>query len=122
MKKRNPSSGQNGQLVHWWLLIHSGHGTKPMHPSFGKSFPKGPRTRSETPGSVDLISTNKTKQTNYLPSWIDLFWGESSMFQLLFLGDGPMQQSDSFKQQQIQKKKKTFRCISFLITIFSFSY
>jgi hypothetical protein len=24
MTKRNPSSGQNGQLVHWWLLIHSG--------------------------------------------------------------------------------------------------
>jgi hypothetical protein len=24
MKKRNPSSGQNDQLVHWWLLIHSG--------------------------------------------------------------------------------------------------
>jgi len=24
MKKRNPSGGQNGQLVHWWLLIHSG--------------------------------------------------------------------------------------------------
>jgi hypothetical protein len=24
MKTRNPSSGQNGQLVHWWLLIHSG--------------------------------------------------------------------------------------------------
>jgi hypothetical protein len=24
MKKRNPSSGQNSQLVHWWLLIHSG--------------------------------------------------------------------------------------------------
>jgi hypothetical protein len=23
MKKRNPSSGQNGQLVHWWLLSHS---------------------------------------------------------------------------------------------------
>jgi hypothetical protein len=23
MKKRNPSSGQNGQLVHWWLLVHS---------------------------------------------------------------------------------------------------
>jgi hypothetical protein len=22
MKQRNPSSGQNGQLVHWWLLIH----------------------------------------------------------------------------------------------------
>jgi hypothetical protein len=24
MKKHNPSSGQNGQLVHWWLLVHSG--------------------------------------------------------------------------------------------------
>jgi hypothetical protein len=24
LKKRNPSSGQNGQLVHWWLLVHSG--------------------------------------------------------------------------------------------------
>jgi hypothetical protein len=24
MQERNPSSGQNGQLVHWWLLVHSG--------------------------------------------------------------------------------------------------
>jgi len=24
MKKCNPSSGQNSQLVHWWLLVHSG--------------------------------------------------------------------------------------------------
>jgi len=24
MKKRSPSYGQNGQLVHWWLLVHSG--------------------------------------------------------------------------------------------------
>jgi hypothetical protein len=24
MKKCNPSSGQNGQLVHWWLLVHFG--------------------------------------------------------------------------------------------------
>jgi hypothetical protein len=23
MKKRSPSSGENGQLVHWWLLVHS---------------------------------------------------------------------------------------------------
>jgi len=30
MKKRNPSSGQNGQLVHWWLLIHSGHVLRPI--------------------------------------------------------------------------------------------
>jgi hypothetical protein len=27
MKKRNPSGGQNGQLVHWWVLIHSGPGS-----------------------------------------------------------------------------------------------
>jgi len=24
MKKRSPSSGQNSQLVHRWLLVHSG--------------------------------------------------------------------------------------------------
>jgi hypothetical protein len=24
MKKHSPSSGQNGQLVHWWLLIDFG--------------------------------------------------------------------------------------------------
>jgi hypothetical protein len=24
MKKRSPSYGQNGQLVHWWVLVHSG--------------------------------------------------------------------------------------------------
>jgi hypothetical protein len=23
MEKHNPSNGQNGQLVHWWLLVHS---------------------------------------------------------------------------------------------------
>ncbi len=34
MKKRNPSSGQNGQLVHWWLLIHSGPNPALMHSLF----------------------------------------------------------------------------------------
>jgi len=24
MKKRSPSYGQNGQLVYWWVLVHSG--------------------------------------------------------------------------------------------------
>jgi hypothetical protein len=24
MKKRSPSYGQNGQLLHWWVLVHSG--------------------------------------------------------------------------------------------------
>jgi len=24
MKKHSPSNGQNDQLVHWWLLVHSG--------------------------------------------------------------------------------------------------
>ncbi len=35
MKKRNPSGGQNGQLVHWWLLIHSARKVTPggqFHP------------------------------------------------------------------------------------------
>jgi hypothetical protein len=32
MKKRNPSGGQNGQLVHWWVQIHSGpQGRYPPH-------------------------------------------------------------------------------------------
>jgi hypothetical protein len=40
MKKRNPSSGQNGQLVHWWLLIHSGRivVTKRKLEDFGRFF------------------------------------------------------------------------------------
>jgi hypothetical protein len=39
MKKRNPSSGQNGQLVHWWLLIHSGrgHGVTDLSPKHNSS-------------------------------------------------------------------------------------
>ncbi len=40
MKKRKASSGQNGQLVHWWLLVHSGPGTLPIngevHTSLGQ--------------------------------------------------------------------------------------
>ncbi len=29
MKKCKASSGQNGQLVHWWLLVHSGPSAGP---------------------------------------------------------------------------------------------
>ncbi len=29
MKKCSPSSGWNSQLVHWWLLVHFGHGEPP---------------------------------------------------------------------------------------------
>jgi hypothetical protein len=32
MKKRNPSGGQNGQLVHWWVLIHSGRFPRHSNP------------------------------------------------------------------------------------------
>jgi hypothetical protein len=33
MKKYKASSGQNGQLVHWWLLVHfSHHGVLPSFP------------------------------------------------------------------------------------------
>ncbi len=43
MKKHNPSDGQNGQLVQWWVLVHSGP-TLPVFPhwwpwgSFASSF------------------------------------------------------------------------------------
>jgi hypothetical protein len=33
MKKRKASSGQNGQLVHWWLLIHSGQSRRGLNQS-----------------------------------------------------------------------------------------
>jgi hypothetical protein len=44
MKKRNPSGGQNGQLVHWWVLIHSGrNSTTPGHHILPKAtiLPRG---------------------------------------------------------------------------------
>jgi hypothetical protein len=31
MKKCNPSSEQNDQLVHWWLLVHSGRKPTSFH-------------------------------------------------------------------------------------------
>jgi len=37
MKKRNPSGGQNGQLVHWWLLFHSGPTTQSSNGFFNQS-------------------------------------------------------------------------------------
>ncbi len=30
MKKRIPSDGQNGRLVHWWVLVHSGPPNPPQ--------------------------------------------------------------------------------------------
>jgi hypothetical protein len=38
MKKRSPSSGQNSQLLHWWLLVRSGH---PGFNLTGSSIVKG---------------------------------------------------------------------------------
>jgi len=49
MKKHNPSSGQNGQLVHWWLLIHSG----PPHKESKRSCSKTPLG-----GWSELAATN----------------------------------------------------------------
>jgi hypothetical protein len=41
-----------------------------------KSFPKRPRSDLKHPGLVDLLSTNKTKQTNYLPSYIYMLFAK----------------------------------------------
>jgi hypothetical protein len=40
-------------------------------PLLVQRFPRRPRTRSQHPGLVDLTVTNKTKQTNNLPSYIN---------------------------------------------------
>ncbi len=52
MKKCSPSNGQNGQLMHWWLLVHSGH----MHTS------------------VELLSTFQQTIVSFLDrSWYGVF-------------------------------------------------
>jgi hypothetical protein len=42
-----------------------------MHPSLSRGFQGDQEHDLKHPGSVDLIGTNKTKQTNYLPSYIN---------------------------------------------------
>jgi hypothetical protein len=51
------------------LLHHKSkrHETKLMHPSSSRAFQRDQECYLKHPGLVDLISTNKTKQTNYLP-------------------------------------------------------
>jgi hypothetical protein len=44
------------------------HGTKLMHPSSLKAFQKDQKCNLKHPNLVDIISTNKTKQTNNLAS------------------------------------------------------
>jgi hypothetical protein len=44
------------------------HETKPMHPSSLRAFQRDQERDLKHPSLVDLISTNKTKQTNYLAS------------------------------------------------------
>jgi hypothetical protein len=51
LKKRNPSSGQNGQLVHWWLLVHSGP------PTLGRAFHKLKHPQYHARGPAPKIST-----------------------------------------------------------------
>jgi hypothetical protein len=52
------------------LLHHMSkhHGTKLMHPSLSRAFQSDQEHNLKHPNSVDLISTNKSKQTNYLAS------------------------------------------------------
>jgi hypothetical protein len=53
------------ELLH---LKFKRHETKPMHPSSSRAFQRDQERDLKHPGSVDLIGTKKTKQTNYLPS------------------------------------------------------
>jgi len=43
-----------------------------MHPFSSRAFQRDQDHDMKHPSSVDLISPNKTKQTNNLPSWIFL--------------------------------------------------
>jgi hypothetical protein len=45
--------------------------TKPMHPSSSIAFQRYKEHDLKHPSLGDFINTNKTKQTNYLPSYID---------------------------------------------------
>jgi hypothetical protein len=56
------------ELLHYKSKRHE---TNPMHTPSSRAFQKDQEHDLKLPGSVDLISTNKTKQTNYLASWID---------------------------------------------------
>jgi hypothetical protein len=52
-----------------------------MHPSSSRAFQRDQECDLKRPGSVDLISTNKTKQnkTNKLPCFIDKFQNQRTM-------------------------------------------
>jgi hypothetical protein len=52
------------------LLHHKSkrHETNPDAPSSSRAFQRDQECDLKHPGLVDLISTSKTKQTNYLPS------------------------------------------------------
>jgi hypothetical protein len=58
------------ELLH---CVSKRHETKLMHPFSLRALQRDQECDPKHPGSVDLIGTtqNKTKQTNYLASWID---------------------------------------------------
>jgi hypothetical protein len=47
--------------------------TNPMHLYLSRAFQGYPEHRKKCRGSVELSVTNKTKQTNKLPSFIDRY-------------------------------------------------
>jgi hypothetical protein len=51
------------------------HETKPMHPSSSRTFQR-PRTRSEASRFSGSIKYKQNKQTNYLPSYIDMLFAK----------------------------------------------
>ncbi len=69
IKKRSPSSGQNNQLVHWWLLVYSG----PL---------AGPRNRQDLETVTMWLCTLSgnlhygppSQQENFLWNWLVYYW------------------------------------------------
>jgi len=53
------------ELLHYKSKHHE---TKPMHPSSSRAFQRDQECDLKHLGLMDLMSTNKTKQTNNLPS------------------------------------------------------
>jgi len=75
MKKCNPSHGQNGQLVHWWVLVHSGRKSQETNMQHGEG-PGGWGTRYRGLSEPAPVTAPPVQRN---PLWVSLV-GWSSVF------------------------------------------